>query len=351
MFCSLARAKCGCLSTPGCTLIVVMTWEIHPDNRKGVIVQIWEDDWMPVDEDGNRADIICSSNSTVARSNWGRSFIPYFAAAARDLRKRLLKLEGVPKVITEESISLMDENVFNDIYNKLLFFYSILSPKMFYWYNQVVVSKEERVKHVTKCLSKFIYLFMPVDNPINDIDAVIHLEKHFPQTYGKLRYRGVGGYFVTTEDKVRITPMYFMVLEKIADDGSSANIGKRQHHGLLASQTKEEKYAQNYRPNHTRNFGEAEMRLTMFYARSIKAAAEIHDRSNNPLTMHYIAKEFLTNEKPTNIRRLVPRDVIEYGGVPIQFLQHFMRTSGASIEHMNERDAMEIGYKESFNEC
>lgn len=60
-----------------------------------------------------------------------------------------------------------------------------------------------------------IYLNMPVDNPINDIDAVLHLEQHFPQTYGPVTYKGVDGNYHTTVDPVRIAPMYFMLLEKM----------------------------------------------------------------------------------------------------------------------------------------
>lgn len=305
---------------------------------------------MPVDQDGNRAEIICSSNSTVARSNWGRSFVPYFAGSARDLRKRLLSHPALPKSITVESLTLMDDNAFTEIYNTLLFFYAIVSPKMHYWYKMRVTEREKRAEHLEKCLNEAIYLYMPVDNPINDVDAVLHLEENFPQTYGPVTYRGIGGNYVITEDKVRIVPMYFMLLEKIADDGSSANIGKLQHHGLLASHTKEEKYSQNYRPNHTRNFGEAEMRLTTFYARTVEASADIHDRSNNPLTMHHIAKQLLRRDKPTNIDSIVDRKVIEYGGSrPLQFLQHFMFTNGAKISYITEKQAYAIGEKEKFH--
>ena len=315
-----------------------------------MIVQIWEDEWMPVDAAGNRAEIIASSNSTVARSNWGRPLIPYFAGAARDVRKRLLSTPGLPSKINVESLMLADDNVFNYLYNTLLEFYAIVSPKQYYWFCHKVTNKEKRAEHLAKCLIDKIYPFMPVDNPINDIDAVLQLEERFPQTYGPVTYRGIGGVYVTTVDAIRIVPMYFMLLEKIADDGSSANMGKLQHHGLLASQTKTEKYAQNYRPNHTRNFGEAEMRLTVFYARSVIAAAEIHDRNNNPDTMHSMAYTLLRHPTPTNIDCIVDRKKIPLGGTrPLQYLQHFMQANGARISYMSEREAFELGLKERFD--
>ena len=52
---------------------------------------------MPVDEDGNVADIVSSPDSVPGRMNLGRLYIPYFAAAARDIRKELLEMIGYPR--------------------------------------------------------------------------------------------------------------------------------------------------------------------------------------------------------------------------------------------------------------
>ena len=325
-------------------------WKVTSINGdKGVIVQIWEDEWMPVDKAGNRAEIICSSNSTVARSNWGRTFTPYFAASARDVRKKLLSMFGNQKV-TEEAVELLDDKQFNDMYNLLLFFYAIVSPRQYYYYTQVVVKREDRNVHMYKCLKDKVQVMMMIDNPIDDVDAVLHLEKHFPQVYDTVVYRGVGGNYVETTDRVRIAPMYFMLLEKIADDGSSANIGKLQIHGLLASQTKAEKYAQNYRTNHTRNTGEAEARLIAFYAKTVEAIAELHDRNNNPETMRHMGRKILRHDTPTNIDEVVDRNVIELDGTrPLQFLQHFMFTQGARISYITEEEAFKLGQREIFH--
>lgn len=308
---------------------------------------------MPVDKAGNRAEIISSSNSTVARSNWGRAFVPYFAAASRDVRKRLLYIlesNGISlEKLTEETVELMDDALFESMYGMLLRFYSIVSPRQYYWYTQKVVDRATRSKHLFTCLKEKIYLNMAVDNPINDVDTVIRLEAEFPQTYDTVTYRGVDGNYHETVDPIRIDPNYMMLLEKIADDGSSANIGKLQHHGLLASQTKTEKYSQNYRPNHTRNFGEAEMRLTVFYAKTLEAAAEIHDRNNNPDTMNRIAHVLLRHPTPTNIDRIVDRKIIPYNGTrPLQFLQHFMNCQGAEVAYISESEAFKLSLEEDF---
>lgn len=313
-------------------------------------VQIWPDEWMPVNEAGVRAEMIMSSNSTIARSNWGRSFLPYFASAARDLSRELRVTMQLPPQPTEEQVELVDQELFNKAYNRLLGFYAITSPWQFYWYTQKVVSNAARRIHMHACVENTVRLFMPVDNAINDVDAVLHLEREYPQSYTRVTYRGEGAEYVTTENPVRIAKSIIMVLEKIADDGSSTSIGQLQHHGLLASQTKSEKYSLPYRPSPTRNTGEAEARLLVFYAKDVECIADILDRSNNPLTMRAIARRILRDPTPTNIDSIIDRNVIRYGGTrPLQFFQHFMATQGAMVEYMSEAEAFDLGMKEPFD--
>lgn len=332
-------------------LLPNLGWKFSsPNGDKGVAVQIWPDEDMPVNQEGVRAQIIMSSNSTIARSNWGRGFSPYFAGAARDLRKELANTLKLPLQATEEQVELVDDSLFNQAYNRLLGFYAIVSPWQFWWYTQKVVDPSARRLHMHACLEKTVRIFMPVDNAINDVDAVLHLEKEYPQSYSPVTYRGEGGVVVTTIAPVRIAPSYIMVLEKIADDGSSTSIGQLQHHGLLASQTKSEKYSLPYRPSPTRNTGEAEARLLVFYAKDLECVADILDRSNNPLTMRAIAKRLLRDKTPTNIPNIIDRNVIHYGGTrPLQFFQHFMATQGAIVDYMPEKEAFNLGMLEPFD--
>ena len=316
---------------------------------KGVIVAIWEDEDMPLDADGKRAEVIVSTNATIGRSNWGREFVPYFATSAKELQKKFIrKLGGKPPSL-EYLTSIMKKEEFDDYYNELLFFYQIVSPRQYWYYKNIVVTKEDRALHLHSCLTDEIRPFMPIDNPINDIDAILHLEKHFPQAYGPVTYRGIGGEMVTTKMPVRLMYLYIMLLEKIADSGSAANIGKLQHHCLLASHTRAEKFGQNYRHNHTRNFGEAEMRLLIYYALSVEVAADLHDRCNNPETMIWLVSTLLRHPTPTNIDSIVDRTVIEYDGSrPFQYFQHFNMTQGFEVAYMNEKEAFRLGEEDTI---
>ncbi|MFO6284994.1 hypothetical protein ACLBVW_36075, partial [Pseudomonas aeruginosa] len=56
---------------------------------KGVICKVMEDEDMPIDENGNRADLIIFGGSTMLRSNYGRIYEHGFGAAARDIAQGL----------------------------------------------------------------------------------------------------------------------------------------------------------------------------------------------------------------------------------------------------------------------
>lgn len=333
------------------TLVPNLGWKLtDPNGGKGVVCAIWPEAWMPINAEGVRAELIVSSNSTIARSNWARGFNPYFAGAARDLTKNLRVMLNFSEVPSEEQVELLDDALFQKAYNVLLKFYAIVSPKQYYWYSQKVLDPAKRRIHLLACLQKPVRIFMPVDNAINDIDAVLHLEREFPQCYSPITYHAETGVTVTTPKPVRIAPHYIMLLEKIADSGSSTSIGQLQHHGLLASQTKSEKYSLPYRPSPTRNTGEAEARLLLFYAKSPEGIADILDRSNNPETMRAIAARLLRDPTPSNIQSVIDRSVIKYGNTrPLQFFKHFMATQGMQIEYMSEADAFALGKKEPFD--
>ena len=319
------------------------------NGSKSVIVSVRKKEDMPRDASGRYAEIVVASNATIDRSNWGRNFGPYFAASARDMTEWIRAQLNMTKNASEEQMMMLEDAVFNPVYERLLKYYQIVSPHSYRHYKHVVKDMTLRRKHVLQCVNDKVTVFMPIDNPIDNIDAVLHLEKHFPQTFGKVIDREEGAEPTVSENDVRIHPVYYMVLDKIADQGSATSVGKLQHHGLLASQTRSEKHTLPYRPGPTRTMGEMEGQIFLLYAKTPHAVAEMHDLSNNPLTMRTACNVFLRHDTPTNIPKLINRDEIPYGGGrPLQFLQHFLSTQGAWIEYMPEKEAFELGMREVF---
>ena len=319
------------------------------NGSKSVIVSIRKKEDMPRDASGRYAEVVVASNATIDRSNWGRNYGPYFAASARDLTEWIRSRLNLGKNATEEQIMMVDDSVFNEVYERLLKFYAILSPHSYRHYQHVVKDNTSRRLHVLSCVNDKVTVFMPIDNPINDIDAVLHLEEHFPQTFGKVTDREEGADITVSENNVRIHPVYFMLLDKIADQGSATSMGKLQHHGLLASQTRSEKHTLPYRPGPTRTVGEMEAQLLLLYAQTPRAVAEIHDMSNNPTSTRKVCSIYLRHKTPSNVDRLIDRKIIPYGGGrPLQFLQQFMSTQGAWIDYMTEKEAFDLGMRETL---
>ena len=90
--------------------------------------------------------------------------------------------------------------------------------------------------------------------------------------------------------------------------------------------------------------------MVTFYANSIEAIAELHDRSNNPETMKAMSSRLLRDPTPTNIDEIIDRTVNPYGGTrPLQFFQHFAMTQGFEIFYITEEEAFKLGLSENFD--
>lgn len=286
---------------------------------------------MPVDEAGNRADIVMDPYATVNRMNLGRVYELYYNAASRDVVKNILKELGDfdkkhPNVFIE-NLFYSDNVKFDKLYRYLMGFYNILSPKMFKWFAEDA-SNEEKINHLASVVKDGIYLYMPTESNINHKECVLSLEKYYKPTYGPVTYVGNSGNKVTTKVPVRIGSVFFMLLEKTGEDYSATASGKLQNFGVLAQITKNDKYTSPIRSSPVRVVGESEGRIFAAYAGQ-KAIAELIDRNNTPSTHKAGVMNILSSEKPTNIDKLVDREKHLYGGSkPLSMVKHVLQCAG-----------------------
>lgn len=304
---------------------------------KGVIVKIAKPEEMPIDQDGNRADIVMDANSTVSRMNIGRLYEHYFNAASRDTTKKILEMldfQAKDKHLYSKVLNLFDNDrlKFDNVYNYLMGYYSIVSPKMFNFYTKEI-SDQDKFNHLYSVCKDGIYLFIPVDNEPQTDDIVRKLEKHYKPTYGPVSYVGTSGKRVTTKSPVRISTLYMMLLEKIGDDWAAVSSGKLQHFGILSQLTKSDKYSQPTRNQAVRAIGETEARIFVSYCGQ-KLAAELMDRNNNPVTHKATVWNILDSKYPTDIGYVIDRSQIKLGGAkPIQLVNHILQTGGIKLNY------------------
>lgn len=283
---------------------------------KGVIVKIVPDHEMPIDAEGNRADMIMDPASIVSRMNLAKSYQHYFNSCMQKVRQDLLRLLDIPPVIihgikspkpliSTMKLELLDTRMFDNGYAHLLKLYKIVNEKM-YRYFAFEITNEQKIEHMVDCINNGIFIYYPIDNDRHAIQVVEQMESTFKPTYGPVSYIGESGQRIVTKQNVRIAPMYIMLLDKIADEWASVSTAKLQHFGVLSPLTKAEKFSTPHRNAPVRTIGETEGRIFAGYC-GREAIAEMMNRSNHPATQRNMAWNILSAKEPTNIPYVVDR--------------------------------------------
>lgn len=326
----------------------VIEYEITPDlgfklsdtyGSKGVICQIDDDEKLPVDADGNRADIVMDSGSVINRMNPSRLYEMFFSSAARDVSKTIRQHLGLDRNTPYkgdmsahiENYSLTNPSGFKTAVDTLLRFYEILSPKQFEYFSGLSIT--DMFTHLSSVIIEGIYLYIPTDNQPELVDMVKTVNQEFNLVYGPVTYTGNSGIPTSTLNNFRVSPIYMVLLEKIGDDSSSVASGKFQHFGVLSPTIKAEKYSYPFRNSAVKTIGETEARIYTSYT-GAEAVAELMDRNNSPLTHKQVVKAILEADKPTNIENTVNRNILPLGGAkPVQLVNHIAMCSGLKFAY------------------
>lgn len=305
---------------------------------KGVICKIEKPENMPVDADGNRADIVTDGGSTINRMNLGRLYEHYFNSALRDIRHQALDILGIDRKskITIEELYAKDPNSVNAAWNHISKLISIISPVQYSF--MCSLNNENKYQYLTDIINEGLKAYVPIGKDSPDaLECVKSIEKEFKIVYGPVSYVGNSGQRHITKNKIRIAPLYMMLLEKIADDWNSVSTAKLQHFGILSAMTKSEKYAHPYRCSPVRTIGETEGRIFAGYC-GRNALADMYDRSNNPLTQRNMVWNILNAATPGNIESVVDRNFIGLGGAkPLQLINHVFQCSGFKYTYKPEK--------------
>lgn len=312
---------------------------------KGVICAIWEDEDMPKDADGNVAELIMDADGRVKRMNLGGLYEQYINAASRDVSKMVREMLGLPRDLPRTELDKrrrtdivnrhfmqLDERIVREVYEYVLGYYQICSPRMV----ERALSPEfagGEVDHLKALCIDDVYLHMPTDNPPEPASILRSIKEHYPPTYGPVTYRGV-----TTVNPILIGSMYIMVLEKTGVEWSGVASAKLQHFGIPARVTNMDKYAAPGRGQPVRMLGEAEIRLFNAVCGS-DMSAELLDQSNNPGTHKAIANKILRSETPTNIPLVVDRKEIPLGnGRNLAYVNHILECGGIRFVRSDDNE-------------
>lgn len=303
---------------------------------------------MPVDEQGNRADIVMDPNSIISRMNLGCLYEQYINAASRDVSKKIrfdLQCVAHEKGLETKlsKIANTTPELFDRTWEYLLGYYAIVSPKMHVWftsgeYHHPIVANRRnewleattytKACHLASIINEGIYLYLPPDNEPESEDIIKELDRYYRPLYGPVTYVGNSGERHITKNPVRIGSVYIILLEKTGDDWTAVSSGKIQHYGVLSQVTNSDKYSQPGRIQAIRALGESEVRIYVSYTGAL-FTADILDRNNNPATHKQILYNIFEANRPTDIHSAVNRETIPLGGAkPLQLVNHILACSG-----------------------
>jgi len=284
------------------------------NGNKGIVVDVWDDERMPVDILGNRADIIQDPASTISRMNIGRLYEQYISQASRQLKQyitnAIIELDDIDDL--SSTIDSLHENKVNELFNEIRDLVKLIGSKQYIYYSKVkdIKLKKDILKEV---VNEELYIYHSIDNEIPAYKIVENIQNsRFKVVIDKVTFKDVNGEKVTSKENILIGPMYTIMLAKIADTWLSTSSAKVNHFGLPTSISKAEKYRLPWRNSGTKILSETETRLYAAYA-DIELLAELKDMGTSIIAHENAYMNILDAFQPTNIDRVVDRVKIPYG--------------------------------------
>lgn len=305
---------------------------------KGVNCKTVPDEDMPVDANGNRAEVIIYGGSTVKRMNLGRVYEQFINAASRDLLHRLRRHVGLQPTIQPTAHQLTtiknDASLVRYCWEHLLAYYKIVAPCQY----ALLEDDTDPARHVGHVLRDGIYLYIPPDNPVNNLEMAKELmDSDFRPHYGPVTYRNNAGEMVTTVDPILIGSLYMMLLEKTGDDWSGVASVKTNHFGVVSKLNNYDKHTSPGRQQGVRAMGEAES-MAVNGTCGPETTMELLDQSKNPESHRVVVETILKSRHPTDIAKVVDRNRVKLGGArPVGLNNHFLACRGIRFVHVPDR--------------
>lgn len=298
---------------------------------KGIFCDLADDEEMPVDEYGRRADIMFSDDGTVSRNNVCRLQEHFTNSGANEVVHWLCKDTGLsPGTPFETCIKVLNsqpKDVIHHHWMRLLQFYEIVRPEM----RMAASHATDPVLYLATIVAHGLKLHIPTDNEVDPVAAGRMIQEIFSPLFGPVTFVD-NGRKIVTKHNVRIAQMYVIILEKIANTWSAVSSGKTHHHGLPSQISNIDKYMYPGKASPVR-FGESEMRVLVNYA-GTEAGAELLDRSGNPKTRRTIVNQLMRSNTPTKIADLVDRCIYPFGGHrPLSFFGNYATCGGYGIDY------------------
>lgn len=312
-------------------VVLTIEYDVIPDKGfkitdyhggKGIIVKVVPDEDMPC-INGVYADVVMCGDSTGKRMNYGKFYEQHINACALTLEKRIRSM-----------MRKYDAAEYEAAYELLMEFYGIVSPIL---RDKLIDAKRNKRQHIDAMLQTGVVIYLPPDNPVDDVEMALALHKAFPVDFGHATYRGECGNMITTVNKMMMGKIYWILLEKTGKSLSAVSSARQQHYGIPARISRADRYNTPGRVMPIR-FGESEFREFAATCGG-DAVAELSDMTNNPLAHVAIVEKILESDTPTDIHEAIDRKALPRGkGRIITYTKHMLGCAGVEIVRTEGED-------------
>ena len=299
---------------------------------KGVIIKRLDKSKMPfvVDEFGNKtyADIVMDPASLVSRMNVGRIYEHYFNDMARRCKALMVNdLGGIT------NISKVKDDKVIKAFNTLLGLLQLIDTEQYPSYLEASKDINKVREIVNEAINQEVFILYKITSKKRPYQVVLDTMKtiYYPKLLDA--YMETEDGLIHFNDKVRIAPVYELVLNKTADNYLAAASAKLNHYNIPINAGSVGKDRLPWRANAVRIMSETEGRLFLSYG-SRKLIAELKDRASSVPTHREIYKNILDADIPTNIDHVIDRNLIPYGeDAALHLINNIYNSDGISIEY------------------
>jgi len=304
---------------------------------------------MPRDEFGNIADIAMDVKSTPARLNGGRLYDTYIKASMLKV-ERLVK-EKMKEYNYEDPHNIPDE-IIKQIFTIPMGFVKLLKNNLYNIYHGVYTGNDYeamRAVIITIVEDNFrIHLEVGEEKKTYLLVIDIYNSIYKPDK-SKVTYVN-NGEVVVSDSPILISPMYFILLSKIADTLLTTSSAAVNHHGLPVVVNKNDKHNMPHKNNPVRALGETEKRILVNEG-GRELAAELSDINASILSHRIVYESIITADKPTNIDRVIDRKKHPFGTErALEILNTLDKTVGDSIVHIKDKDRYINDIEDEFDD-
>lgn len=305
--------------------VTIKTRYIRPLNKgakfvgyhgnKGVVGCIVPDEEMPIDKNGNRADVIFGPRAPVARLDLGQNYEQEINACSRDLSKWV-----------KDNYNKLSNDV---IWERLYRYYCAANTK--FHLHDSLYTKKFIDDHILKVFNEGIYLIAETISEDQQVELIERIHDVIMAELTPVTYRQSNGKYVTTKDDMLIGGCQYIVLDNTWISNIAVSMSPLQHHGLLAGSSRLSRTAYPARTHATVNFSETEVRL---FASLVgpDVMAEFMALANNIDLHKALVKSLIKSDKPSTIEDIEGRENIKTSSRNVELIRHFLLCFGLKIE-------------------